>query len=250
MPPSTTVRVFETVEEVARTAAEHFVERASNAVSAHGRFAVALAGGSTPRLLYQLLASDFRDRLEWTTVHLFFGDERCVSRDHPDSNYRMAYESLIAHVEIPASNVHPIKGDGDPTTSAHLYEAELREFFRDSTAPAFDLVLLGLGDDGHTASLFPATSALTVGDKWAAANWVEKLQTHRITLTPTAINSAAGVTFLVTGGTKAPAVKSVLTGPWQPERLPAQLIKPEAGTLTWLLDSQAAALLPRNQQFT
>ena len=247
MQSSTTVRVFSTAEEVADAAARQFAELARNAVTNHSRFSAALAGGNSPRRLYELLAGDqLRNRVDWRAVHLFFGDERCVPRDHADSNYHMAYESLISRVDIPASNIHPINGEGEPERNAALYETELREFFPSGSTSAFDLVLLGLGEDGHTASLFPDTSALAVTDKWVVANWVEKLASYRITLTPAAINGAAQVIFLVTGANKAAAVKAVLEGPLQPENLPAQLIKPEAGTLTWLLDSQAASRLSKH----
>jgi 6-phosphogluconolactonase len=238
--------VFDTAGEVADAAARQFVELATHAATNRGRFDVALAGGTTPRRMYELLASDqFRNRVDWSGVHLFFGDERCVPRDHQDSNYRMAYEALISCVDIPASNVHPINGEGEPAANATLYETELREIFPDVSTPAFDLVLLGLGEDGHTASLFPHTEGLAVRDKWVVANWVEKLASHRITLTPAAINGARQVTFLVAGTNKATAVKKVLGGPLQPEKMPAQLIKPEAGVLTWFLDSQAASMLSK-----
>ena len=247
MPSEITRRVFETADEVAHAAAEQFVILANNAAAQGALFSAALAGGNTPRRMFELLAGDqLRNRVDWRAVHLFFGDERCVPREHPDSNYRMAYESLISRVDIPASNIHPINGEGEPQRNAALYETELREFFSGGSTSAFDLVLLGLGDDGHTASLFPNTSALAVTDKWVVANWVEKLASYRITLTPAAINSAAQVVFLVTGANKASAVKAVLEGPLCPENLPAQLIKPEAGTLTWLLDSQAASMLSKH----
>ena len=247
MPSTIAVRVFDSPEEVARSAAEQFVELADNAAAEHSQFNVALAGGSTPRRMYGLLAGDqLRNRVEWTGVHLFFGDERCVPRDHQDSNYRMAYEALISRVNIPASNVHPIIGEGEPASNASLYETELRQVFSDVSKPAFNLVLLGLGEDGHTASLFPATSALDVTGKWVVENRVERLGSYRITLTPAAINGAAQVTFLVAGTNKAAAVKAVLEGPLQPEKLPAQLIKPESGNLTWLLDSQAASMLAKD----
>lgn len=241
------IRVLETPEEVARTAAGLFVEFASNAVTKRGRFSAVLAGGNTPRRMFELLGGDqLRNSVDWRAVHLFFGDERCVPRDHADSNYRMAYESLISRVDIPASNIHPINGEGEPERNAALYETELREFFSGGSTSAFDLILLGLGEDGHTASLFPNTSALAVMDKWVVANWVGKLASYRITLTPVAINGAAQVIFLVAGANKAAAVKAVLEGLIQPENLPAQLIKPEAGILTWLLDLQAASLLSKH----
>ena len=247
MPSSTTVHVFETAEDVARSAAVQFVELANDAVAEHDLFHVALAGGNTPRRMYQLLAGDqFRSEIDWTTVHLFFGDERCVAPDHPESNYKLVSETLISQVNIPALNVHRIEIEADAMSSATRYENELRDFYLDVEAPPFDLVLLGLGEDGHTASLFPHTEALAVTGDWVVANWVEKLGSYRITLTPAAINGAGHVTFLVAGSNKAAAVKAVLEGPPQPENLPAQLIKPEAGTLTWLLDSQAAAMLSKH----
>ena len=246
MPSSTIVRVYDTAEEVAQAAARQFVELATHAATERGRFAVALAGGNTPLRMYELLAGDqFLNRVDWSKIHLFFGDERCVPHDHQDSNYRMVYEALISLVDIPASSVHPINGEGEPATNAVLYEMELREFFPGASMPAFDLVLLGLGEDGHTASLFPHTEALAVTEKWVVANWVEKLASYRMTLTPAAINGAAQVIFLAVGANKAAAVKAVLEGPLQPENLPAQLIKPEAGNLTWLLDSQAASRLSK-----
>ena len=245
MPSPTTVRVFETAEEVARAAAEQFIELANRAAAEHGRFAVALAGGNTPRRMYQLLAADrFRSQIDWKLVHLFFGDERCVPHDHADSNYRMVQEALITQVDIPILNIHPIRSEGDPTANAKRYEAELRAFFPNLSKPRFDLVLLGLGNDGHTASLFPHTEALGPTAEWVVANWVEELRDYRITLTAPAINGAANVTFIVVGAGKAPAVAEVLNGPTQPEHLPAQLIEPETGNLTWLLDPQAASKLP------
>ena len=243
----TTVRVFETADEVAHAAAEQFVERAQNSSRISGRFAVALAGGTTPRRMYELLAGNqFRNAIDWTTVQLFFGDERFVPSDHPESNYRLASDALISQVEIPSVNIHRIEIQADATSSATRYESELHHFFKDVDVPRFDLVLLGLGEDGHTASLFPNTNALNVTDKWVVANFVEKLESYRITLTARAINAAANVMFLVAGANKAPAVSAVLNGPFQPESLPAQLIKPEAGTLTWLLDAPAASLLAQH----
>lgn len=245
MPSSSTFRVFETAEEVARAGAEQFVTLANDAVADHNGFSAALAGGSTPRLMYQLLSSEsFRSRINWRTVDLFFGDERSVPRDHPDSNYRMVYETLISHINIPASNVHPINGEGETAENARVYEEELRGYFPGLRHPRFDLILLGLGEDGHTASLFPYSTALAEKRAWVIENWVEKLRAFRLTLTAASINAAANVTFMVTGTEKAPALSEVLFGPKDFERLPAQLIKPEAGVLTWLVDAAAAAHLP------
>jgi 6-phosphogluconolactonase len=237
-----TLLVLETPEQVALAAAERFVEHARESISEHKLFSVALSGGNTPRHMYELLATEpCKTRVEWSRVHIFFGDERTVPPDHPDSNYRLAYEALISHVPIPPDNVHPINGVGDAVTNAHFYERELKLFFSGSEWPRFDLVLLGLGKDGHTASLFPGTSALSERRAWVVANWIEDLGTHRITLTAPAINAAANVEFLVTGADKAPALAAVLDGPRDPEHLPAQLIKPKSGSLIWLVDTQAAS---------
>lgn len=245
-----TVVVFETAEQLAVAAAERFVAHARQAIVDHGLFSVSLAGGNTPRRMYEVLATEsFRTRIEWSQVHIFFGDERCVPPDHPDSNYRLANETMISRVSIPPQNVHPIKGDGDPTKNAQLYEAELRSFFTGRQWPRFDLVLLGLGEDGHTASLFPGTAALKEKHAWVVANWIEKLEAYRITLTAPALNGAANVLFLVAGAAKAAALARVLNPPRDPDqlpaRLPAQLIKPESGSLTWLVDAQAASKLPQ-----
>lgn len=247
MSSSTTVKVFDTAEKLAHAAAAQFVELANDAVAEHDLFHVVLAGGSTPRRMYELLSGDeFRKEIDWTTVHLFFGDERFVPPDHPESNFRLAFEALISKVDIPAAHVHPIKIEADANSSAARYESELHDFYMDEEVPPFDLVMLGLGEDGHTASLFPHTGALEVTDSWVVANWVDKLQSYRITLTAPAINAAANVMILVTGANKAPAVSAVLNGPVQQQSWPAQLIKPEAGTLTWLLDSPAASLLRKD----
>ena len=198
------IQVFDSAEDVATAAAEAFVQAATGAIASGGRFSVALSGGTTPKRVYQLLATEsYRDRLDWTRVHIFFGDERCVPVDHPDSNYRMAREALISAVPIPGENVFPIQGDGDPGSNAQKYEQQLKQFFVNTHWPIFDLVLLGLGEDAHTASLFPGTKALHEDNAWVVANWVEKLQTWRITLTAPVINHAAQILFLVTGSSKA-----------------------------------------------
>ncbi|HYJ85010.1 MAG TPA: 6-phosphogluconolactonase [Pyrinomonadaceae bacterium] len=248
-----TILIFEKPEEVALAAAERFVEHAQKSIDEHKLFSVALSGGNTPRLLYELLAQEaFQARVDWSVVHTFFGDERMVPSDHPASNSRMAREALLSRVPIPQDNVHPIKGVGDAVTNAGIYESELRSFFSGSEWPRFDLVLLGLGKDGHTASLFPGTNALAERRASVVANWIEDLRTYRITLTAPAVNAAANVDFLVTGADKAQALAAVLEGPSDPELLPAQLIRPESGSVTWLVDRQAASELSstRVQQFT
>ncbi|HKQ51485.1 MAG TPA: 6-phosphogluconolactonase [Pyrinomonadaceae bacterium] len=238
------VTVLDGAEEVARAAAERFVELAQRAIDERGRFAVALSGGSTPRRAYELLAGDdYGDRVDWSKVHVFFGDERMVPPDDAESNYRMASEALLARVSIPPENVHRINGLGDALANARLYEDELRTFFNDDAWPSFDLVLLGMGDDGHTASLFPGTLALDEQAAWVAANWVEKFNVYRVTLTAPAINRAAHVIFLVTGANKAGPLGEVLKGRFNPRQLPSQLIKPLDGSLEWLVDEAAAAHL-------
>jgi 6-phosphogluconolactonase len=236
------VLIFDDAEEVARAAAERFVELARHAIDATGHFSVALAGGSTPKRTFQLLASDeFKSRVDWPKVHVFFGDERCVPPTDANSNYRMADEALLSHVSIPSQNIHRMVGEGDAAANARLYEDELQTFFSGMSWPRFDLLLLGMGDDGHTASLFPGTPALKEQRAWVVANWVEKLNAFRITLTAPAINHAAHVIFLVTGAGKADRIAEVTGGTREPERLPSQLIQPENGTLEWYLDRAAAA---------
>src|SRR5258705_12409901 len=221
------ILIFDNSEQLAEAAAERFVSDAQEAIKRHGRFSVALAGGNTPKRVYELLASEpYVSRIEWSRAHLFFGDERCVPPDHADSNYRMVNESLISRCSIPAQNVHRITGEVDPLLGARRYEEELRGFFPGSSWPRFDLVLLGMGEDGHTASLFPGTTALNETKAWVVANWVEKFGAFRITLTAPAINHAAHIVFLITGEAKARRLAEIVNGPADPERLPAQLIYP------------------------
>jgi 6-phosphogluconolactonase len=239
------IQIFADANEVARAAALRFVELARASVEARGRFSVALAGGSTPKRIYELLAGeDFAAGFDWSNVHVFFGDERCVPPDDADSNYRMANEALLSRVALPEENVHRMRGEGDAVANARLYEDELRGFFGESAAwPEFDLVMLGMGDDGHTASLFPGTHALDVHAAWVTANWVEKFDAYRVTLTAPAINHARQVMFIVTGTGKAARLQEVIHGAHDPRRLPSQLIRPHAGALAWFLDEAAAAKL-------
>jgi 6-phosphogluconolactonase len=238
------VKIFGDADALARAAAGRFVESAAAAVKTSRRFSVALAGGNTPRNVYELIAGDdFSSRVDWARTYVFFGDERCVPPDHPESNYRMADETLLGRVPLPRENVHRIEGAGDPVENARTYEDELRSFFDDADWPELDLVLLGLGDDGHTASLFPHTPALDAGGAWVAANRVEKLGAFRITLTAPAINHARRVLFLVSGRSKAARLADVIKGRFEPGRLPAQLIRPVAGELEWFVDEDAASEL-------
>jgi 6-phosphogluconolactonase len=240
------VRIFDDAEGVAKAAANCFVELARKATNERGRFAVALSGGSTPKRAFELLASDdYKQQVDWSKVHIFFGDERAVPPDDAESNYRMASEALLSRVGIPAKNIHRINGVGDAVANARLYEDELRTFFNDAAWPRFDLILLGMGDDGHTASLFPDTEALAEQESWASANWVEKFNAYRITLTAPAINHAAHIIFLVTGQNKAERLNEALSGASSTSQLPARLIKPVDGSLEWFIDRDASARLER-----
>jgi 6-phosphogluconolactonase len=230
--------------ELAARGAEEFARAAAAAVAARGRFRVALSGGSTPRALYSQLASADLSASPWDRVEFFFGDERHVPSDHPDSNYRMALETLLSKAPIPPANVHRIRGeDPDAAAAALAYEQELRLVFQPSAGelPRFDLILLGMGPDGHTASLFPGSSALHERQRWVAANWVEKFSAHRITLTIPVLNAARAVLFLVAGADKAATLKQVLEGPVDPARLPVQSIQPTGGTVRWLVDRAAGS---------
>ncbi|MET0625574.1 MAG: 6-phosphogluconolactonase [Pyrinomonadaceae bacterium] len=243
--PEPELKVFDDPERVARAAAARFAELAREAVTERGLFTVALAGGSTPRRVYELLAGEeFGEQIDWGGVHVFFGDERAVPADHAESNYRMAFESLLSRVPVPEKNVHRIEGLGDAAANASEYESELRGLFGDDAEwPRLDLVMLGMGDDGHTASLFPDTAALAETRAWVAANWVEKLGAWRVTLTASSVNAARHVLFLVVGGGKAERLREVLKGERDPARLPSQSIRPRDGTLEWFVDRAAAARL-------
>lgn len=237
------VFVFDTPEQLALAAAEQFVQCAVESQNEEGQFSVALAGGRTPRRVYELLATEeYKNRLEWSKVHLFFTDERCVPPTHPDSNYAMVFEALISKVGIPAQNVFRMVGEGDPDEKARNYETELRRFFAGSW-PRFDLVLLGLGADGHTASLFSQSEGWAETRRWVVATQSEYLRQRRITLTAPAINQAAHVLFLVTGKAKAAALSKILGEQPKLHRSPASLIQPADGTLEWFVDREAASLL-------
>ena len=250
MPGSTLreVRILLDATAITRRAAEEFVTAAAAAVARSGSFIVALSGGSTPKALYSLLVEDssYRGRVPWEKLRLFFGDERHVPPDHQDSNFRMATEAMISRSPLKPEQVTRIKGEYDDAEKAALeYEQALRAYFKleDGELPRFDLVLLGMGDEGHTASLFPGTKALHAAHRIVVRNWIGKLYTERITLTAPAINNANQVIFLVTRADKAPALKAVLEGPYEPEQLPAQLIQPKHGKVLWLVDQAAGSML-------
>ena len=236
-------------DELNRKAAERFVLLANEAAAKAGRFTAALSGGSTPRTLYSLLAMpDYKESIPWSQVHLFWGDERCVPPDHQDSNYRMAREALLSKITIPTDNVHRMAGEKEPQVAAVEYEEQLRKLFQPppGALPRFDLILLGLGEDGHTVSLFPGSEALDEQERLVIAPYIEKLQTHRITLSLPVINEAAVILFLVAGKSKSAIVKKVLAENAESSALPAARVQPKNGKLTWLIDRDAAAELQSN----
>jgi 6-phosphogluconolactonase len=241
------IRILPDAEELCRVAAEESVRLANEAVRARGRCAVALSGGSTPKALYRLLASEeggLRSRVPWGQIHFFWGDERHAPPDHPESNYRMADAVMLSRVPVPLLNIHRIPAENpEARKAAEDYAQTLSEFFRPGPGqfPRLDLVLLGMGPDGHTASLFPGTDAVREQTRWVAAPWVEKLNAHRITLTPPVLNNAAHAIFLVTGEEKAETLRSVLEGEYQPDRFPAQVIRPVGGQLLWMVDRAASS---------
>jgi 6-phosphogluconolactonase len=242
------VVVLPDASAITHRAAEEFLKSVDEAVAKSGRFAVALAGGSTPKSLYAMLGDNpaFRSKIPWEKLHFFFGDERHVPPDSPDSNFHMANEALFSKGLVKPEQITRIKGEYPNTEKAALeYEAALRAYFKlkDGEYPRFDLVLLGMGDEGHTLSLFPGTRALHATDRIVVRNWIGKLFTERITLTAPAANHANRVIFCVTRADKALALKAVLEGPYEPEQLPAQLIQPVNGNLLWLVDQAAGSML-------
>jgi 6-phosphogluconolactonase len=224
-------------------AAELFAETARQAIAWRDKFTVALSGGSTPRALYELLAGEtYAPRIPWEQTHIFWSDERCVPPTSDESNYRMAYEAMLARVPVPAEQVHRMRGeDDDPDEAARDYEKILQEKLENP--PQLDLILLGMGEDGHTASLFPGSTALDETEHLVAAPFVEKLKAHRLTMTFRTINAARSVTFLVAGEAKAETLRAVLEGERDPHRYPSQLVEPAGGELVWLVDEAAAKRL-------
>jgi len=234
------IQIFSDSFALAAGAAEHFVARSIEAVERRGLFTVALSAGSTPSILYQLLADQsepFRDQIPWSNIHFFWSDERHVPPDHPESNYRMANEALLSHVPVSENNVHRVLSENpDASAAAEAYESTLWALAHDDL-PRLDLILLGLGTDGHTASIFPGSEVLHETRRLVAAPWVEKLKTYRITMTLPLLNNGASVVFLVSGKEKAQIVKEVLEGP---KKYPAQEVRLANGELLWLLDADAA----------
>jgi len=244
-----TVQIVPDQPALAQAVAELVAAGAVTAIADRGRFTLSLAGGSTPRAAYTLLAGDsFARRIDWSRVLLLWGDERCVPPDEPLSNYRMVREALLERVPIPPANVYRIRAETDPREAAADYEGVLRELLgadatTDAPADGPDLVLLGIGEDGHTASLFPAHTAVKATRRWVVAEYIGAVSMWRVTLTPVVLNAARQVVFVVGGAAKADVLGQVLEGPFTPDRLPAQVVRPDRGRLTWVVDRAAAAQL-------
>jgi 6-phosphogluconolactonase len=242
------VQILPDAAAIARRAAEKIIEAATIAINEKDAFTISLAGGSTPKALYSLLATDpvFKSKMPWDKTQFFFGDERHVPPDDSDSNYRMAQESMLSKVPLKPEQVIRIKAEyEDAAQAAKEYEQALHAWFKLSPGqlPRFDVLLLGMGDEGHTLSLFPGTKALHDNGRWVLSNWIGKLFTNRITITAPVANNSALAIFMVTKADKALALKGVLEGPDEPEQLPSQLIQPKNGKLLWLVDTTAASKL-------
>ena len=243
---TTELRIFDNLEELSQYAAKQFAQQAAKSISERGQFLVALNGGSTPTRLFQLLATDFRDKVDWSKTHVFWGDERSVSPDDPESSFGQARESLLSHVPIPDSNIHRIQGELGSAEASKEYSETLKNFASfPSDVPRFDLVYLGMGEDGHTASLFPG-SPLNVSEPTmpVTAHYQDR-PANRVTLTPIVFNSARMVAFMATGEKKANTLAEVLSDRYNPEQYPAQRIDPKDGKLIWLVDEAAGSELPR-----
>ncbi len=234
------IEIYPSIDELSRAAADLTVTLARAAIKDRGQFVLALAGGDTPRPYHQWLTQ--ADDIDWNKVFVFWGDERAVPPDDPQSNYGMARDTLLRHVPIPAVNIYRMEGELEPQEAAVNYQQILRHFFTNEL-PRFDLIMLGLGSNAHTASLFPHTPALHITDEWVSAPYIEEIQASRLTLTAPVLNNARHVVFLVTGEAKAPALLQVVRGEHDPDKYPAQIVRPTDGTLLWMVDVLAAELL-------
>ena len=244
------IQILSDPAQLAQRAAQEFVDLSATAIAERGRFLVVLSGGNTPRATLRLLASrGLADRVDWQHVFVFWGDERCVPPDNAESNYGMARQMLLARVPIPSQNIHRMQGELDPSLAADTYEALLHQYIEEDHLIRFDLIYLGMGEDGHTASLFPGTDAIHEKQRWVMAHYIEKMGMWRITLTPPVLNAAAHIRFLVQGSAKAETVWRVLLGPRQVEQFPSQIIQsyPD-GDLLWLIDRAAAQKILSQEQ--
>lgn len=237
------IRVFPDIESLSRSAVDFVLALVRKAAAARGRFSMAISGGSTPKQLYSLLASpSCRDSVPWPAVHVFWADERCVPKENPDSNYKLAFDTFLHAVPIPSENIHRIHGEEEPAAAARLYEEELRSSFGGGGMPVFDLILLGTGEDGHTASLFPGSAAVRETKRLAVPVYIDPPGLNRVTLTLPVLNHGACALFFAAGRSKAAVVHEIFED-GNPQSYPAGLVRPQSGSAVWMLDREAAGAL-------
>lgn len=236
------IKAYNSDSELFRAAADLFISEALKAIHERGKFSVALSGGSTPIPLYALLSSvEYRSKADWKRIHFFWCDERCVPKDHPDSNFKLAYDLLLSNLPVPEQNIHRIHGELEAADAAGLYETELSNYFGESIYPTFDLIFLGVGSDGHTASIFPELNIEAFSSRKVIAVHVMKLNSNRVSLNLPVLNNAATIAFLATGKSKAPILREILEN--NNAAYPAAQVEPQSGNLFWFLDTDAASLL-------
>ncbi len=244
------IAIYPNIDILSHEAAQYIIRIATESITTHGRFTIALSGGTTPRKLYGLLGSEpYRSQIDWTLVHIFWSDERCVPPNSEESNYHLAHEVLLSKISIPAVQVHRMPADmPDRNAASQEYENEMRRVFETDGIPNFDLIQLGMGPEAHTASLFPHQAALHEQQRLVVPVSVPKPPPDRLTFTPPLLNAARNVLFLVAGSDKADALHAVLEGPYNPDEYPAQIVRPPDGEVTWMVDTAAAAKLQRREE--
>jgi len=242
------IHVFADLETLSSNAAEFIFTLSRKTIASGGNFSVALSGGTTPRRLYTLLGSSpYREKIDWKQVHIFWADERCVPKDHPESNYKLAFDTFLSRISIPSSNIHRVEGETDPETAARNYERDIRQLSGATLPPAFDLIILGAGDDGHTASLFPTSPALRERERLVVPVYLEAPKLNRVTLTLPILNHAAQILFLVSGRSKKSVVEEVVER-GNSRQYPAGLVHPQQGNSIWFIDHDAADLLMSHRE--
>jgi 6-phosphogluconolactonase len=244
------IAIYPNIDILSHEAAQYIVRIATESITTHGRFTIALSGGTTPRKLYGLLGSEpYRSQIDWTLVHIFWSDERCVPPNSEESNYHLAHEVLLSKISIPAVQVHRMPADmPDRNAASQEHENEMRRVFETDGIPNFDLIQLGMGPEAHTASLFPHQAALHEQQRLVVPVSVPKPPPDRLTFTPPLLNAARNVLFLVAGSDKADALHAVLEGPYNPDEYPAQIVRPPDGEVSWMVDTAAAAKLQRREE--
>jgi len=240
------IRCYPDHEQLSRAAAEYFVQQSRKAVAKQGYFSVVLSGGNTPRRTYEILAQPaFQKQIDWNHLFIFWGDERCVPLNSPQSNYHMVQQALLEDVPVPKNQIFPMNCVTNPDIAAESYEKQIRQFFA-GRKPQFDLIFLGLGENGHTASLFPFSPVLTEENKWVVLVYLPEQNMYRLTMAPSLLNQGKKIVFIVAGSEKAQVLSKILYGPSNPQKLPAQLIKSIHGETIWLLDQDAAQFIPQD----